>query len=410
MTVSSSLYHTLQRELAAVAPGVHRPAQRRLALLVVALVATRSCVVAGLARRIRTLGLSSATAASLQRRLRRTMNDAQLVAETCYRPLIRRQLARAGDTPLMIAIDESSHQEWVHLLQATLLYRGGGIPLAWVTWPQNQAQEDGAYGAAMDQLLADLATCLPPRAQVIILADRLYAVPSFTDRLTASRWHWVIRITTTGKHRWCARLGPPDATRWGPDQALKELIALALPQPGTRVRTSGRYAKKAGWRRANLVGVWGVGHAAPLVVITDLSPRWLVLAWYRRRFWTEARFRDDKSAGWNWERSQVREVEHHGVLLLAMAWATLLSLWQGALAARCRLRATSGRQARPSHARESLATLGREALLPWVYGRAQPPARKRIPWLFPDLSGTAWSMEWSATLARHYIFGKTVRP
>lgn len=411
MAVSASLYHTLCRELAAVAPAVRVTSRQRLAVFIVAIVASQSCVIAALARRLQTLGLSGATAESIGRRLRRAMNDPRLVPSTCYRPLIRQLLAHPGPVPVLIAIDESSHQEWVHVLQASLMYRGSGIPLCWVTWHQNTKQDRGAYWQAMDRLLEEVAACLPPTAQVIILADRLYGIPGVIDRIAVYRWQFVIRLTTTGSHRWCGRQGSPAAPRWGRDLPLTTVIQQALPQPGTRFRTSGRFAKKAGWRAVNLVGVWGNGQREALVVMTDLAPRWQVLAWYRRRFWTEARFRDDKRAGWQWEGTQVRDPAHHAMLLLAMAWATLLCLWQGAIVAAARVAATAGTRRKPSHARQSLANLGREALIAWVYGLHRPRARHRIPWVFPDLPGSAWTMAWSATLARHYIFAsQPVRP
>ena len=51
MAVSASLYHTLCRELAAVAPAVRVTSRQRLAVFIVAIVASQSCVIAALARR-----------------------------------------------------------------------------------------------------------------------------------------------------------------------------------------------------------------------------------------------------------------------------------------------------------------------------------------------------------------------
>jgi hypothetical protein len=152
------------------------------------------------------------------------------------------------------------------------------------------------------------------------------------------------------------------------------------------------------------------GQHEPLVVLTDLPPRWQVLAWYGRRFWVEPGFRGDKSGGWNWEKSQVRDPAHHLVLLLALAWATLLSLWLGAREGSRQLAGLRHRRGRPTHARLSLAALGREALTAWLYGTGHDRPSRRIPWALPQLFGPAWTQEWSATLARHYIFAAPVRP
>ena len=414
MSGVSSLYHTLVREVARTGPTVRRSTQRRLALLVTAIVVTQSCVIARLARRIHTLGLSSATPESIARRLRRTMNDPRLTATTCLASLLRTVVTQAIPTgttdPLLVVIDESSHTKHVHLLRAALVYRGSTIPLAWATWAQNTAQPAGAYWAAMDQVFAEVADRLPAGRAVVVVADRLYASPAFIDRVTVHGWHWLVRVTTSGSHRWCPRTGSADAPVWGPQTTLKCLVQAALPGPGSRVRASGRFAKKAGWRAANLLGVWARGHHEPLVVLTDLPPRWLVLARYARRFWIEPGFRGDKAAGWHWEQSQVRDPDHHQVLLLALAWATLLSLWAGAQEGTRLLAAQRHRRARPTHARLSLAALGREALLAWSYGTWRARPRGRIPWDLPYLFGPAFTAEWSATLARRCIFTGPVRP
>jgi hypothetical protein len=407
-------YHTLCRELAATCAPVRGSSRLRLALLITTIVASRTCVIAALARWARSLGLTTATPESIARRLRRTMNDPQLTANACYdglvRPLLARALAQGGADPLVVVVDESTHTDHVHLLRAALVYRGGTIPLAWVTWSQNTALAEGAYWAAMDRLFADVAARLPARPEVVIVADRVYAGPPFIDRVMAQGWHWLVRVTTSGSHRWCPRRGAPDAPVWGPETALRQVVQQTLPRPGTRVRGSGRFAKKAGWRAADLVGVWARGQREPLVVLTDLPPRWLLLAQYARRFWVEPGFRGDKKAGWNWEQSQVQDPEHHQVLLLALAWATLLSLWAGAREAVRQLAALRTRRGQPTHARLSLAALGREELTAWLFGTMPDPPRRRIPWALPNLFGPAWTDEWSATLARHFIFDQPVRP
>jgi hypothetical protein len=55
---------------------------------------------------------------------------------------------------------------------------------------------------------------------------------------------------------------------------------------------------------------------------------------YAVRMWQEESFRDLKSGGWNWQRSQVQSLSHANrlVLVLALAYAWTLSL--GTLAIR----------------------------------------------------------------------------
>ena len=110
----------------------------------------------------------------------------------------------------------------------------------------------------------------------------------------------------------------------------------------------------------------------PLVVITDLPPRWALLRLYERRFWSEPGCRNDKRKSWQWEASQVQGVAHHERLLLGMAWARLVVLCVGVEEAQRRLTAVQARPWRKRlrqvrHARERVFTLGLRALRRWLY-------------------------------------------
>ncbi len=406
---SCPLYHSVRAEITRRAAGVPASSQERLALLVTGMIGAQSCVLARVAEELEVLELTEATTSeSIGRRLRRTLNDPNLTAQACCAELLTSLLASATE-PLVLILDESSNAEHVHLLRLALAYRGGAAPVAWASWPQQQPLDEGVYWAAVDQVLAHAAALVPPEREVIVLADRAYAVPALVDRLAAYGWHWILRVTTGGAHRWRPRTGA-DPAAVGAETGLRAVVEAGLPQPGCRLRGSGHFAKKAGWRPAHLVGVWGRGHRESLVVLTDLPPRWSVLALYKRRFWIEAGFRADKTHGWNWEASQVRDLAHHQVLLVALAWAAVLALGLGATIAATRLAAQAHRRGQPTHARLSLATLGVRATHAWLIRGQLREAPAGLVWDLPQLHGPSWSAEWSAAAARRYIFGAPVRP
>ena len=148
-------------------------------------------------------------------------------------------------------------------------------------------QPADSYGAALERVLARAAGIVPVDQQVIVVADRAYDVASFVDRVTRHAWHWVIRAKERGTLRVRNRLG---------DRGLVALLRQHLgARRGARWKTQGMIFKKAGWRSASVVALRGT--AGLLVVISDLPARWSLLAVYRRRFWIEPSFRNDKSAG-----------------------------------------------------------------------------------------------------------------
>jgi len=145
MPAQTELYRVVEAQLQAVVtgPGVRITTVRRLALLVTGLVAAKSSVVSQMAVGLWEAGVSLVRVESLGRRLRRSLNDRQLTVSTCYEPAVRTLLdwegLRRRGKPAILALDESSQDERVHLLRVSLTYWGTAIPLARDIWPQNVA-------------------------------------------------------------------------------------------------------------------------------------------------------------------------------------------------------------------------------------------------------------------------------
>jgi hypothetical protein len=379
-------------------------AMRRLALLVTGLLAARSAVVAHLAAEVAALGLSNAQEASIARRLRRTLHEASFPPVQVYGAAVRAAVAwqelRQRGRPVVLAVDDSSQADHIHLLRVSLVYRGGALPLAWAVWAQQVVQPRGAYWQAMEQVLAAAATLIPADLAVVVTADRAFDVAAFVDRVAAHGWHWLVRTKLSSQLQFRAHDGQ-------------------VARLGARFQARGWVFKAAQWRAASVVAVWAPMQPAPLAVLSDLPPHWRLVAQYRQRFWCEAGFRTDKSHGWHWEQCQVRGVVHHDRLLLAMAWATLLVLCVGVTVAaqQCQQLTHRGQPPRattrlrslrhPPHARQSLFTLGLWQLRHWLY--QPPPAGARLPTCLPAPAAPAWSAQWYAAHALARL-PQTVRP
>jgi hypothetical protein len=414
MPAQVALYQAVEQQLlTSMAPaGLRITSVRRLAVLVTGIIAARSCVLAQVAAELEALHVTEATwAASIARRLRRTLNDPTLDPATCYAPVLPHVIdwpaVLRGSQRVVLIVDESSKEEELHLLRVSLAYWGGSLPLAWAVWEQNQPLPAGYYWQTVDALLARVATLLPAGLVVIVVADRAYDIPAFIDRIAAHGWHWVVRCKVGSSLRWQDYQG----REWG----LRDLRRRYLPRPGCRWKARGRVFKAAGWRAASVVGVWAAGQREPLVVLSDLPPQWAVLRLYARRCWIEASFRHEKTKGWQWEASQVQGVVHQERLLLGLAWASLITLCLGVQEAQRRVAALATRPRRhraglpcaglPQHARESLFTLGLRSARHWLY-HAWTGA---FPWWLPSLASESWTQRWQFHQAYRLLF-QTVRP
>src|ERR671932_1909810 len=382
---------------------------QRLALLVTGILAAKTTVVAQIAAELAALRLTHATQAeSVARRLRRTLNDPHLTPTVCYDPLLKQVIdweqVLQGSRRVVVILDESTKTDQIHLLRASLPYWGGSLPLAWELWEQNVPLADGEYWRRVEAVLARVAAQVPPGLEVIVVADEFFAVPSFIDRLARYGWHWVIRVSPCGSHRF--------HDQQGREAGLGERVRQQVRQPGQRWKARGAVFKDAGWYAASVVATWAAGAEEPLVLLSDLPPRWSVLRHYDRRFWTEPGFRNDKRKGWQGEASQVQGVDHHAVLLLGMAWASLVTLCLGVEEARARLAEVAARPGcgphgagRPRHARESVFTLGLHQLRAWLYHPWQRP----LTWRLPEVDSVRWSDRWHQQQAQRLIFSLPVR-
>ena len=412
MPAPTRLYHAIGERLDRywATTGRSHPALRRLGLLILGLIAAKSCVLAQMAAELLALEVTDATQSeSVERRLRRALSDPRLSAPACYHAELRTvrdwPALLQGSRRVVLALDESTDGAVYHLLRVSLPYWGGAVPLAWTLWEQNVPLPPGHYWARLDQVLDEVAALLPPGGRVVVVADRAYDISPFIHRLRAHGWHWVIRAKADGSLRF--RDGR------GRERALRRLVHRHLARPGSRWKTRGHVFKDAGWLAASVVGHWAAGQEEQLVVLTDLPARWTGLALYDRRFWIEPGFRADKAHGWQWEDSRVQGLGHQDRLLLAMAWASLLMLALGVAEAQRRLAAVahrpcpaSRRLGRPRHARESVFTLGLRLARRWLYGTTTQP----LPWHLPELDAPAWLARWYHAQALHRLRCQTVRP
>ena len=386
MSAPVRIYQQLEAQIKRCAPTLRITSVRRLALLVQGIAASEHCTLRRVAREVRALGLSRAQPESIARRLRRTVADRRLDGGAGLAALLGEAITWPRTEPVLLVLDESTTPGGLHVLRLSLTYRGRCLPLSWAVWPHQQKLPPGAYWRHVDGVLARAHALLPPGVRAVVLADRAYDVPPLLDRLAARGWDWILRVKARSTMRWRAA----DDT----EQRLRDLVARQLDRPGTRLRTTGQTFQKAGWRVVNLVGEWGHDYAEPLVVLTSLPPRWSVLSRYARRFWIEAAFRQDKSAGWDWQHSQIRDPQHQERLLLGLAWASLLILSLGAqeaTAAKTR-RARRDARAQPTHPRDSLFPLGLSRFRAGLYGSV----RGRLRWRLPRLPAPSWCAQWLA--------------
>jgi hypothetical protein len=363
--------------------------RERLALLVMGILSARNAAPARVAQALHTLGLTGATAESIERRIRRSENDPHLQATTCFHPLARAWLCREHPSQLLLVLDPTCQEDRVVMVSVAVWYRGRALPLAWMIWPGNTPLTDTRFWERLRVLLAQVATLLPRGVPVTWLADRAFGTPSFIDLLTEYGWHYLVRVQG---HTRCR-------TRQGREQPLGELVR----QRGARAKLRGEVFKKRGWRAASVVVYWGRAYKSPLCLVSDLAPAWALISLYRRRYAIEATFRHYKSYGWRWEQGQVTLLPHLERLLVGMALATWIAVMLGAeVAAKLLAHPPTGRRhTKPWAAKHSLFALGVERFAYLLHASPQDAIR----WCLGDWEAPNWEDQITQHHAYAFIFG-----
>ncbi len=343
------LYHELFRQVTLSLPHVSYSVRVRLVWLVCSIVLADTVVCSRIASQVFTRCGGSTLIESHERRLRRILADGRLTARHLYAPVVRALVQWSRVTQVEIVLDESGHTDVERVLVAALWYRGRALPLAWVSWAAQQPfSDEQGYWTYVQQVLDQVQCIVPADMQVVIIADRAFGNPCCTDQVVARGWFWVVRLQKQTRLQ---------------DAAGQRAVATCVPQVGQHWYGSGRIFKKQGWRPATLAGCWRTGHSEPLIIASNLPERVTLIGLYQHRAAIECLFRDWKSAGFQWEQSQVRAHPHLQVLLLGLAWATLLVLCAGEQVADEYLALpASGRRSLPRIGKRSLVTLGRERI------------------------------------------------
>ena len=282
------LTRSVETLLTASAVDLPRRTRQRLLFFILGLLLASSLVLRRIASTQAYLTPQTTCAASHERRLRRVLNDPLLTWERSYARVVRRLLARHRPRQWVIILDESGHTDRLRVLTAALWYRGRAIPLAWVSWP-GQTRQTTSYWTRCKEVLEQVATLLPSDAAVVVVADRAFGCPVFTDPLAQRGWDWLVRVQ--GQTRFRDQLGHV--------QPLRDQVNAA----GQRWKGRGWLFKDAGWREASAIVLWGRAHREPLLLASSLSLSWDLIALYKKRAAIEALFRDWKTSGWQWEAS-----------------------------------------------------------------------------------------------------------
>lgn len=250
---------------------------------------------------------------SAVRRLERFLSNPRMVPRRLFGTLVAHLwscVARAGRV-LFVLIDETPLRNDLRVLKLSLGYGGRAVPLCWFCYRGNALPHRMPFLVA--GLLLRFARWIKHSpGRVVLMADRGLAWPLLIDLCRRNGWDFLLRVQGQVRVR----------TEQGQEMTLSALV----PRPGTQWYGAAEVFKDAGWRSVYVAACWRRGEKHPWLLISSWKSGPRCFALYRRRMQQEESFRDEKSSGFQWQRSQIRQPAHADRLLLGVALAMQVAL------------------------------------------------------------------------------------
>lgn len=250
-------------------------------------------------------------AQSTQRRFERWLANRRISVPHLYGHLLREVLVGFKDRRVYLALDTTMLWDTYCVIYVSLVYRGRMVPLVW------KVMKHGSASVAFRDYRGLLESLRPRLAnyEACLLADRGFLHRELMQWVKRTPgWHFRIRYKNgIGLSRW-------DGGKFVPLQPHVD--------PG-RVACYHRAYVTGGHEAVHLALGWQAGAEEPWAVVSD-EPAWpQALYEYGLRFNIEEGFLDQKSNGFHWEASRLRDRHALQRLCFVMAVATLALVCQG---------------------------------------------------------------------------------
>jgi hypothetical protein len=250
-------------------------------------------------------------AASTIRRFSRWLHNSKIDVNRIYDAIIRAALLNWGGDRIILALDTTMLRDNACAVRISIIYLGRAIPIAWSVLEHKSASVKFAY---YKEVLALARSRLPEGVSVVFLADRGFVCKKLIRQLNEWGWIWRIRIKS-------------NQVLYCKDKRLTPRMLMV--RKGNAMLFSGniRFGRKLAC--LSLSAGWSRGADEPWYILSNDSANAEIFMEYALRFDIEEEFKDEKSGGFNLEKSRVEGTEALQRLILVVAVATIITVNEG---------------------------------------------------------------------------------
>jgi len=317
MSDNRRVYRTINKAMKQLYPSEPKGNVARmlntLAGMVSGIVLGRSCQLPTIAQK----APDHTRADSRIKRYSRWVQNERIDLQVYYLPYVKELLNHlASIRELVFVIDGSEMGHHCITLMVSLIYGKRAIPITWLV-------VEGCKGHLLErlhlQLLTQLEAILPQNCQAIFLGDGEFDGIQLQKALQTLGLRYVCR---TAKN-----------TQLFEDDLLFSFVDLQI-RPGEQISVPNIWFTQEGFGPVNVIAWWERGYVDPIYLVTNFDLPGEACYWYKKRFQIETFFSDEKSRGFNIQKSHLFDPERLSTLMIAACLAYMWVVYLGLVALR----------------------------------------------------------------------------
>jgi len=242
----------------------------------------------------------------------RWVQNEQVTASVYFLPFVQPLLAvLARQHPLVLVMDGSTVGRGCVALMVSLLYHRRALPIAWVVVEGKKGHFPEDTHVA---LIHKVHTLIPPDARVVFLGDGEFDGTDLQATLDGWGWHYVCR---TAKNI--------QIQTQGHELSLEELGV----REGQRIFRKGVLFTQEAYGPVMVIALWERGYAEPIYLVSNMTSVQQACQGYRRRMTIETFFSDQKSRGFQLDKSHLSDPQRLARLMVATGLAYVWMIYLG---------------------------------------------------------------------------------
>lgn len=253
---------------------------------------------------------------SRAKKFSRWVNSERIEFEIYYQPYAQALLTSLAHHILVLAMDGSEIGRGCLTLMVSVIYKKRALPIAWIVVQGHKGHFPEETHVSLLEQVHDI---VPEGCDVIFLGDGEFDGTTLQATVAAYNWQYVCRTARNAQINEDGYQFPFHEVDVQPGQCI------GLPDVSITHQNYGPVLTIAWWR---------VEYKEPIYLVTNMELVEEACYWYAKRFRIETFFSDQKSRGFNMQKSHISDPERLARLMIAACLAYIWIIYLGVIAKR----------------------------------------------------------------------------